>query len=152
MRQIIGSDIFSLKLRGGYIDTVNHTFFQKKLKIIKKEDLVNQPPYKFMGIDTISDKWADVYLSDMIPAYEKQFGNVALSECDFKTPFDAKYSCTKNKNKKAKSFALTDYRNENMTEMIINDSNNKIAIVYGAKHAEGVLKILQQHDSTWKSY
>lgn len=151
MRYIIGSDIFSIKLNGGYIDTVNNTVLHKKLKIIEKEDLVNQPPYILLGIDTASAKWADVYLSEMIPAYEQKFGNIVLSECDFKTPFNAKYSCFKNKDKKAKSFALADYRNQKIAKMITNDPRNKIAIIYGAKHYEGLLKALQQNDSTWKT-
>ncbi|MFT3910531.1 MAG: hypothetical protein QM737_13985 [Ferruginibacter sp.] len=152
MRYVLGADVFALKSQGGYIDTVNHTIFHKKLKILTKEDLVNQPPYIKMGIDTAKSTWADVYLSDMIPEFEKRFENIILTGCDFNTPLNEKYSCSNYKNKNGKNFLLIDYRNESVADKIMNDSNTKIAIIYGSKHYGGVLKVLQQHDSAWKKH
>ena len=104
-----------------------------------------------MGIDTAKSTWADVYLSDMIPEFERKFEKIVLDDCDYNTPLDAKYSCSKYKNKNGKNFVLVDYRNESIANKIMNDPNTKIAIIYGSKHYDGVLKILQQHDPSWKS-
>ncbi|MEO7524164.1 MAG: hypothetical protein ABIT58_08725 [Ferruginibacter sp.] len=150
MRKVIGNDVFSAKVNGGYIDTVNHTFLHKKLKIIRKENLVNQPPFIRMNIDTAKGRWGDAYLSDMIPAFEKKFGNIALSDCDFSTALDAKYKCSKHKGKEEKNFLLVEYRNECVATKMMNNPDDKIAVIYGAMHFDGVLKMLQQYDSTWK--
>ncbi|MEO8770273.1 MAG: hypothetical protein ABI402_09320 [Ferruginibacter sp.] len=152
MRQVVGADPFAAVANGGYLDTVNHTIFNKKLRIIKKEHLVNQRSRIKLGIDTLRDTWADVYLSDLIPAYEKKYGNIVLTDCDFNTNLSDKYSCQGNKNSERKMYALAGYRNEMIVDKILKDANTKIAIVYGSKHYSGILAMLQQKDSTWKKY
>jgi pheromone shutdown protein TraB len=42
-----------------------------------------------------------------------------------------------------------DFRNEHIIKEINSDSRKNIAIVYGAAHFDGVLKLLQEKDSTW---
>lgn len=152
MRQVVGADPFASLAQGGYIDTVNNAIFNKKLKIIKGEHLVNQPSRAMLGIDTTTDIWADAYLSDMIPAYEAKFSIINLTECDFNTGLSEVYSCPRTNNTEHRWFLLAGYRDGIIADKVIKDTHTKIAIVYGSKHFPGILALLQQQDPTWKSY
>ncbi|MFG1483162.1 hypothetical protein ABMA79_00715 [Halobacteriovorax sp. HFRX-2_2] len=45
---------------------------------------------------------------------------------------------------------ILDYRNRELAKRIINDSNKKIFITYGAKHFSGVLELLKENDPNWE--
>lgn len=150
LRKIIWIDVLSPKMKTGYIDSLGNTTVGISNKNIKRYDLVNQPGRTKLGIDSLNDKWVDVYISDLLEAFEKKFGRLELSECDLKSGYDTKYTCEKYKNKEGRKFVLTDYRNQVIADQILKDTHTKIAIIYGAKHFDGILKELQQKDSTWK--
>ncbi|MBC7536461.1 MAG: hypothetical protein H7258_12285 [Ferruginibacter sp.] len=151
LRKITGVDFRAMHLQGGYIDTLTNKVMGVKIKSIDKYDLVNQPKGPFY-FDTLSDRKVDVYLSDALPALEEKFGRIILNECDFKTGSNEKYTCKKYKKKGGKKFLTLDYRNDFIANQIINDNHTKIAMIYGAKHFEGILKQLKIRDSTWKAY
>ncbi|MGI4993871.1 hypothetical protein ACRXCV_14625 [Halobacteriovorax sp. GFR7] len=45
---------------------------------------------------------------------------------------------------------ILDYRNNELAKRIINDSNKKIFVTYGAKHLSGVLELLKENDPNWE--
>ena len=57
--------------------------------------------------------------------------------------------CYFNKNEVKNYFLLT-FRNELITDSILKDQNKKIAILYGAKHFDGILENLQKTDKNYK--
>jgi len=87
-------------------------------------------------------------LLQLITACEEKFGPIVLEQSDFemkpgemqKIPF---------KNEKKQYFLLT-FRNEFITESILKDQNKKIALMYGAKHFDGILENLQKVDKNYK--
>jgi hypothetical protein len=147
VRKILGVDVSR-----GYIDTINNTLFGVKSKNVAKYKLVNQPKNdnSMSGLDTTKDRRVDVYLSDLLEAFEKKYGTLVLNDCDFNTEIGTKYSCSKYKNKEGRQFILSDYRNNYIANEIVADSHTKIALLYGAKHFEGIYEILQKQDPTWK--
>jgi hypothetical protein len=151
-RKILGLDVLSPKMKTGYIDTLGSTSVGLNSKMVEKYQLVNQPGLKQLGLDTLKDIWADASIRELMESFERKFGTLVLDECDLKTNFDEKYSCSKYNNKEGKKFILADYRNQIVARKVLSDRHPKIAILYGAKHFTGILKELQQKDSTWKSY
>lgn len=142
IRYLLGVDLN----RNGYLDSVNGTFMGRKFK--NKEGLTNQPKYHKMGVDTIKGRIEDVPMNVLLKAYEDQYGKIALSSCDFNTPFDQKYSCPRQVNNWMKEFVLG-YRNRYLAAAIVNENNQKIAVMYGAMHYGGLLEELTKTDSTW---
>ena len=130
----------------GYIDTINSTIMGHKFK--NRHDLVNQPRYYKMGVDTLTARIADITFAMMVNGYEKRYGKLLLNECDFNTRMDAKYTCSSEPLVQANEFIL-DYRNKYLAKTITEDTHTKIAILYGAKHEEGLYKELKAIDKTW---
>ncbi|MBP9098018.1 MAG: hypothetical protein KBF74_04320 [Ferruginibacter sp.] len=143
-RKITGVDLQSLKTNGGYLDTNKNTLNGMKIK----QKLVNQPKPIPANYDSIRSKVVDATLLQLITACEEKFGPIVLEQSDFemkpgemqKIPF---------KNEKKQYFLLT-FRNEFITESILKDQNKKIALMYGAKHFEGILENLQKADKNYK--
>ncbi|MFG0835290.1 hypothetical protein ACF8OI_17430 [Aeromonas bivalvium] len=44
---------------------------------------------------------------------------------------------------------ILDFRNQQLVNKILNDSNNKIFITYGANHFSGIFDLLKQKDPSW---
>lgn len=148
LRHVIGLDMRTLSLQGGYIDTLDGTIAGLKNGIAERYKLVNQPKYSLY--DTTVDRRVDAYLSDLMATFEEKYGKLLLTACDFNTKPTDKYKCKKTSSKEEKMFLMLLYRNDLITKEILKDSHSKIVLVYGAKHFDGILKNLQQHDSTWK--
>jgi uncharacterized protein YcfL len=131
----------------GYLETLDSV-----LKGIKyKKKLVNQPKDQMeLGLNINKSKNIDVTMQEIIKHYESLNGEIILEKCDLDTP---PYSVTKCKNKnidkKKLEKSILNFRNEHIIKEINSDSRKNIAIVYGAAHFDGVLKLLQEKDSTW---
>jgi hypothetical protein len=105
-------------------------------------NIISQPLYKDLGIDS-TDINADVSMADVVKEYERLYGPIALSPCDFETPFDnLNYTCGVLQNDLNPVF-LT-YRNEALAKYIKSSKDKKILVIYGAKHVDGVLALLKQ--------
>jgi hypothetical protein len=142
IRQLLGVDLNSK----GYIDTINGTFMGRKFK--NKQGLTNQPRYSKIGVDTLSGRIEDVPVNELLAAYEKQYGKIVLSDCDYKTAFESKYTCIRPVNSWMSEFVLG-YRNKHLADAIAAEPHKKIAVMYGALHYGGLLKELTKSDSTW---
>jgi hypothetical protein len=144
-RKIFGNQIS----KGGYLDSVTHKLMG--IKIINGKKLVNQPPYAQLGVKRDMDQWADVTLGEIVIAYEKKYGIIALDSCDFATKLLDYYPCDVSvTNKESRDYYFEGYRNEHVVNLILNDTASKILLVYGTKHVSQIVEMLQKKDSAWK--
>jgi len=147
-RKITGVDFFTALNNKGYIDTSKNTLMGKKTKYIAKYKLVNQSHTMFPTFDSLRVKNVDANFAQLISACENKYGTIVLEKYDFETKFGEKY-----KHKKEKGiyeYFLTGFRNTIISSTIINDKNNKIIIVFGSKHFDGILENLIAADKNYK--
>lgn len=131
----------------GYLDTVNNKLMGRRFK--NRMNLVNQPPYRKLGADTINDKVVDVPMNRLVQAYEAKFGPIELNDCDYVLKPEDKYECGKEPGRQVNKIIMG-HREQHVAKSIMNDSNRKIIVVYGALHEWGLLRELKAIDSTWK--
>lgn len=106
-------------------------------------DVVTQPEYKDLGI-TETDLNADVYIGQLIAAYEQKYGPIELASCDYTTGFDTfLYPCEKLNNDL--NAIILDYRNEYVANLIKSAKDKKILVLYGARHIDGMMKLIQSN-------
>lgn len=147
-RKITSVDFVSAFNNKGYIDTINNTLLGKKTKYIAKYKLVNQPRTMFPISDTLRVKNVDANFAQLISACENKYGTVVLEKYDYETKFGEKYKSQKNK--EMYEYFLAGFRNTIISNSIINDKNNKIVVVFGSKHFEGILENLIAADKNYK--
>ncbi len=150
LRMITSIDPIMAKKQGGYVDTLDNTFMGVRSKYIASEKLRNQPNAVGLGIDTSKAVRADVFYSDIIKAFENKYGKLQLSDCDMKSPFGQKFRCKKVVKNKQKMDILMNSRNEYLYDVLMKENRKKIAVIFGAKHFKGLLKMLKEKDPSWK--
>jgi len=126
---------------GGYLKK-DGLLAGKKYKFLK--ELVNQPKDHSIGLDAAIDMNVDAFLNDLVNAYENKYSKIILEPCDFDTGLNDEYNCTKINNEAGRNFFLKDYRNDFITNRIINSPDNKIVLLYGKNHYYGILNNLLQ--------
>ena len=131
-----------------YLNEANGTLLGKKYKFLK--GLVNQPKGNAIGLDSFTDIRADVTFQRLIEAYELKYNRVVLDSCDWQTDLKEKYNCAKIKNEEGKKYFILTYRNQILSDFIINSKSSNILIVYGKGHLKGLLQNLQKNDKAWK--
>lgn len=131
----------------GILDTIENKI--GNIKVNPKYQLVNQPKPTLLGLDLNNDVRADLPMNALIDMYEIKFGKIELDECDFNTPLEERYSCATWK-KGDINYLILDARNEEIIERIVKSNHNKIAVVYGKKHIEGIVKLLKEKDNNWQ--
>jgi hypothetical protein len=143
-RKIMGS-LYS----AGYLNSAEGTILGKKYSFAKQ--LVNQPFGATIGIDTNRDRRVDAFIGDLIASFERNFFLVQLTPCDFSTPLKEKYECEKIKNKEARNYFTKHYRNKYIADEINKAPNNKIVLLYGEYHYEGILDSLKNINQLWRA-
>lgn len=137
----------------GYIDTTTNVI-AGKIKYKGKYKLVNQPRYNKLNVDSLTSFRADVSLTKLITAFEKNNKEIKLDSCDFKFSITAKdYPCKKAKRRLRKVFNreyVKDYRNNYLAEEIIESNKHKILVVYGNAHFYGLYFKLFALDNSYK--
>jgi hypothetical protein len=113
-----------------------------------KMKLVNQPPYRKMGSDSLTDRIVDVPMNRVVAAYEERFGPLQLNDCDYVLAPEAKYECGREPRDQVNEIILN-YREQHLANTIAKDSKKKIAVIYGARHEQGLLRELRNIDSAW---
>jgi hypothetical protein len=136
----------------GYYNTETKTIMGK-YKYRGKHELVNQPKYKYLNIDSSIAIKADVPLNILISEYEKHHGEITLSNCDYATDLKTKeYTCEKfektRRNKYYQSY-VHDYRNKVLAQFVLNSKKDNITIVYGENHFEPLLIELKKTNPNW---
>lgn len=135
------------KISGVYVSDYADASKNASLKIPKMKGLMKQTADN-CGIDLSKDVWADYTLEQLVAKYEKERGEIVLSECDLKTEKYKKYKCSKI-DKKQSEFLILSLRNRRVLHVIDSLNSNKIAILYGGAHEWGITKLLEMRDSTW---
>lgn len=103
-----------------------------------------------LGIDTGSRACihADMSYSELISQYERDKGEIRLSEYDWRTPLLAKYNRRRSKvpgdtTEYDSSYMIDRLRERRLYEMIRDSHEDKILVVYGGGHRWGLYRLLQ---------
>ena len=114
---------------------LQHLYDASKLQILQSGEV--------LGMTTDQDLWVDYTLADLLEVYEKERGEVLLTQYDFDTPLGDKYKRPKKlwQNRDALLIAV---RNRYLERRIVESSHPKIAVVYGAGHFLWI-----SHDLRW---
>lgn len=116
----------------------------EKYNIKLKKELIDQPRYRKLGVDSLNGKHVDASLDQMINYYENKYGEIILFDCDFESKVTEESSCKDKKMKKEiKDDLILDFRNEIVLKEIDSETNEKIAIIYGENHMTGILEGLK---------
>lgn len=105
-----------------------------------KEELLEQPSYSDFGLDESNSKNVDVTALDIVKYYEKNYGEIKLNKCEMENAITAKDSCRgTNLKKKYRKDAIVTFRDKVIVDGIIREKSDKIALIYGKGHLQGVL-------------
>lgn len=146
----IKMDLYKRKLRrvtGAYIGDYSDIKKNKSLRIPKVKGLIAQT-VENTGIDRAKDVWGDYTLYENIDRYEKEKGEIVLTECDWATGPNEKYKCARIDKANA-NFIFQTLRNKRLLQVVDSINKDKVAIFYGAAHRQGFLRLLREKDSTW---
>ncbi|MDZ7848548.1 MAG: hypothetical protein U5L96_18365 [Owenweeksia sp.] len=121
---------------------------------IDKHQLMDQPTYFDLMVDTATAVRADVPLERIIAKFEEEEGEIKLSECDLQTPLDTtRYKC-EGFTKKIQYEFLENYilglRNSELARTVDEVSAQRISVIYGAAHFKGFLEELKERDPAWE--
>lgn len=129
--------------KGGYTDNIDSLF---KGKFKPKKEIISQPSYPELGVDSLKGRVVDRTLSDLISYYENNYGKIILEECDFKTSLFEKTICNDKKIVDSVKYDYkTHYRNVRVIQEILQDTASNIAIIYGKNHIKGIKEELLEN-------
>lgn len=103
---------------------------------------------EFLGIVNDKDYNVDVTPSELIEAYESRYGAIEITETNRATPISQAIKPSV-PNEQMKTVIL-DFRNEYLAKAIHESDHDKILVLYGAEHREGLFLELQKLNATWK--
>ncbi|MFD2600453.1 hypothetical protein [Flavobacterium suzhouense] len=138
-------DLIYRKLRsitGFYPDYSN----KKQFKVLQIKGFVQQSQSNTGIIDSL-DVQADLPINKLIALYEKEKGEVLLSDYDLKTPLKDKYRTKIDQ--QDYDFLIDTLRNRRLVEMVKESKAEKIAVIYGALHRLPLFTSLSKQDSLW---
>ena len=110
---------------------------------------VEQENSRFMNLVNNKDFNIDITPSEILMAYEKAYGKIELTDTDKNTPITETITDTYPKERFQK--IIIDYRNKHLAKAINSGKYDKMIVLYGAEHENGLLKALQELDSDWKA-
>ncbi|MGC4130027.1 MAG: hypothetical protein QM564_10860 [Bergeyella sp.] len=143
IRKILRSPLTQPKF--GYKKLIDSLF--PNIKYTKK--MVDQPPYEEWSLVPENSRRADTDLQNIISYYENKYGEIKLTDCDFKTSIFEKYTKCREENKvtkKQSNDVLINFRNEVVVQSIKESPYKKITIIYGKGHIDGIIKKLSEQD------
>ena len=133
MRKIIG-----YHLCGAYTKKENKSTPQYLKKYVG-QNMTNT------GIDTLRDVRADMTVKELIAKIEaKREKKLELEPCDFETPLNAPYKC--NNYKEYYYWFARRYRDDYLSNLLLNTLDKKIVVIYGGDHKWGVYPSLMDGD------
>ena len=122
LRQLIGLNI------GDYSNKENKSL----PKLYTSGDYIMQTD-SLLGLNS-TDKRVDLTYNEMIAAHEEKYGEIILTECDWKTDLFDKYDC-RDGNAYNQSFYVVDIlRTDLIVNYVLNTEAKKVAVIYGAGH------------------
>lgn len=139
-RKIIGHDA-GPKGHGSIIEEL------KELEIKSLTELANQlivqPKYKVLGLDS-TDRNGDASRTGFVNEYERLYGKLELDSIDIHTPLDSAFRQPRPISKAKLEKVVLDYRNQVLSQKIMNSEKNKVLIIFGEAHKKGVFKNLKK--------
>lgn len=115
-------------------------------EFFKKHRLKDQPDYTYFNLDYSNSENLDLQYSEIISIFESNKGNVVLSDCDRNTSLGQEYKCkklSKDKINYLKNKIILEERNDLIINKLKKSNYPKIAIIYGEKHLDGIVKHFQ---------
>ena len=117
----------------------------KEFKVKLKKEIIDQPTYHALGVDSLNVENVDASLTQIINYYEGKYGEILLQDCDFVNDATEKTTCKDKKVKKEiKDDLMTHFRNEIVLKEIDIETRNKIVIIYGEAHIPGIIEGLKE--------
>ncbi len=147
-RKITGLPTKSKGKAGTRVDTINNTILGRKSNLVSKYKLRNQDVAYFKNLDGSLVKNVDASLAEMIQLYEKKYGKILLDKYDFETTLGDEYKFKISKEKR--NYFMLESRNIIITNAIVKSTANKIALIYGEAHYDGILENLRINDRNYK--
>lgn len=136
LRKINGMPISKPGL--GYMYLIDSVY---KFKL--KRELIDQPKYKELGVDSLLGKRVDLSLKEIITVYESKYGEIKLEACDFESPVYEKTTCSNNKpERKIIDDLLLTQRNQKIVNEVLSHKQLKIAMIYGEEHFKEIKEAL----------
>ena len=136
-----------------YLDTTNNKI-GNKIKYNATYDLVNQPNYSALKVDHSTAIKADVSITELITAFEKNEGVIRLDSCDLSVKLtDKNYNCKKAKQRVLKTFwneYLKDYREQSLAKQIVESGKENVVVIYGDAHFWGLYTQLKALDDNYR--
>ncbi len=149
LRKVLGAQPSAV---GERVDTVNKLIINE-ISYPSELDLISQPKYSQLNLNTSESICGDVPLETLIAAFEQKNGKIELSDCDRETGFQGDYDCSALGLASRVDFYenyIIEYRDSILLESFLSLKHPKVAIVYGSGHFKGFYKRLQEYDSNWK--
>ncbi|WP_298156068.1 hypothetical protein [Flavobacterium sp.] len=128
---------------GDYSDKNNKSYRALALEGYVMQTMTNT------GCDRKRDKKVDLSMDSLVALYEKERGEIKLTQCDWNTPYTEKYRCHRLKVKDQKFMALT-LRNRYLSYFLTHSKDKKIVVMYGAEHEKFLEDDLKKEDPNWK--
>lgn len=116
--------LLGYNLKGGYADEENKSL----PKCFKK--YVGQTKTN-TGINEVTDINVDLSLNRLLDLYEAKYGKIKLDEYDFSTPLNETYKCD---HLNAEYVISHEFRDEYLTDKLLNSKDEKIVLLYGKAH------------------
>lgn len=135
-RRVVGFDLTS------YTDKDNENMKRYRVKGAVSQTMANT------GLSREKDILGDIGADSLIRIYEKEKGQIVLSEYDLKTPLNKKYKGDKLP-KSDKDYLILTVRNKVLSDKIAALQDKKIAVLYGALHRNGFSANLKKDDAKW---
>ena len=148
--KISDNDTVALKFRKvtGIDPLIDYSKAKSLVPYVDEYNLVDQPDYIKLGLTSSNSKAVDIAGSKLIEIYEKEKGEIRLYECDYESKLGNKnYDCKQAKKADRKYFMdeiLIGERDKHIYENIQETDKNKILIIYGKKHFNGVKRLLNE--------
>jgi len=112
-----------------------------------EKPLIDQPSYEELGLTVENSERADADYRDVVDYYEKKYGEITLTDCDYKTSIYENYTKCKEENKvplKQHNDVLVNFRNDIVVKNIKESPHQKIAVIYGEEHMKGIFEKLKK--------
>jgi hypothetical protein len=121
--------------------------YKKQLESLKGEH-VEQENSQFMNLVNNKDFNVDVTPSEILKAYEKEYGKIELTDTDMNTPISETITDVYPKDRFEK--IILDFRNKHLADAVNTSKYDKIIILYGTEHEKGLIRELKKSDPNWK--
>lgn len=127
MRKLIGVP-FGFKLTDTSFSDAYPNFFSSGRYIMQNPESA--------GYSYNLDKRVDLDVEEVLNMFEKKYGEIILSKCDFDTNFKDKYWCNKLDSEK-KNHVIKDLRENFIIKKVEKSNEEKIGLIYGKIHTKG---------------